>query len=137
MSKRNISIVLMGMVLVLAAASGPLEAAGVEKAKTGIFIKSVTIRGPSSCTKRNTITVSVTVKANFSLGCKVTLYEDDLLFDDKIGSRSISRTPDESRNWEETVTFTFSPEKFERGSRLEFYAKAGGVKSSVIRVRCK
>jgi len=79
----------------------------------------------------------VTVKANLSLGCDVTLYEDDLLFDDKIGTKSISRSPDEHRNWEETVTFTFSPAKFERGSTLEFYAKAGDAKSNTIKVRCK
>ena len=137
MGKRNILIGLMGVVLVLAATSGPLDAARVAKAKTGIFIKSVTVKGPSSCKKGNTITVSVTVKARLSLSCKVTLYEDDLLFDDKIGSKSISRSPDESTNWEETVTFTFSPEKFEIGSTLEFYAKVGGVKSNIIKVRCK
>ena len=66
-----------------------------------------------------------------------TLYEDDLLFDDKIGSKTISRSPDESTNWEETVTFTFSPKKFEIGATLELYAKVGGVKSNVIRIRCK
>ena len=137
MSKRNISIGLMGVVLVLIAASGPLDAGRVEKAKTGVFIKSVTVTGPSSCKKGNTITVSVTVKARLSLSCEVTLYEDDLLFDDKIGSKTISRSPDESTNWEETVTFTFSPKKFEIGATLELYAKVGGVKSNVIRIRCK
>jgi hypothetical protein len=127
----------MGVALVLAAASGPLAAARVAEAKRGVFIKSVTVTGPSSCRKGGMITVRATVKANLSLSCEVTLYEDDLLFDDKIGSKSISRSPDESRNWEETVTFTFSPDKFEIGSTLEFYAKVGGVKSNVIKVRCK
>lgn len=99
-------------------------------------IKSVTISGPSSCTKKSTITISVTVRVNVGWNIKVTLYEDDVFFDDKIGTKTIRRKPG-STNWEETITFTFSPAKFEKGKTLEFYAKASGKKSNKITVRCR
>ena len=105
--------------------------------KRGNFVKSVTVMAPSTCTKGETLTVKVLVKVRVALNVKVTLKEDDVLFDDTIGTKYISRNPGNSTDWEDTVTFTFKPGKFERGKTLEFYAKAGDAKSSTVKIRCK
>ena len=79
----------------------------------------------------------MTVKAKLAWHVEVKLYEDDVVLDDKIGTKTIDRKLDEGKDWEESVTFTFRPSKYEKGKTLELYAKAGDAKSNTIKVKCK
>lgn len=109
--------------------------------------QSVTIRGPSSCTEAESITVTVTVtydevpKSVFlplGFNQKVELMEEDVLFNDKIATQDAWIGKEYYGGpWSKTFSFTFVPSAYEKGKNLELFAKSGGVKSSRIKVKCR
>ena len=135
MIARTVFIALMVPCMPLVALTTGSTIHGAEKA--GAFVKSVEIIAPDSCSKDEKLTIKVVIKVRLGWSIKVTLKEKDLFFDDEIETKTIEHDPTDLTEWEQTVTFTFSPKKFERGKTLELYAKAGDATSNVVKVRCK
>ena len=133
----NVKAMVAGLLVLALAALAVVSSTASAAEKKGAFIESVTVTGPSSCSQGEDITVTVTVKAKLAWHVEVKLYEDDVVLDDKIGTKTIDRKLDEGKDWEESVTFTFRPSKYEKSKTLELYAKAGDAKSNTIKVKCK
>jgi hypothetical protein len=113
-----------------------------EAAQLFFDVKSITISAPSSCDPDKSFTITVTVKVRSLIGGgNVTLFEDDVLNDDEIATQQILRLPGDKRgtkDFSEALSFTFRPADYEKGKKLELYAKAGGVKSAVVTIQnCK
>ena len=110
----------LGVVLLAAVPA----AAGTRSASGGGV--TVTMTGPSTCTRDGTIEIAIRLDSehggggSYGFTYDVTLREDDVFVDDTIGRQTVVG-PVETGPWSETVTFRFEPRKHEVGRSLELY----------------